>query len=148
MYTSIVEKHSVSGIDIKAIINRIIIHLPTEVINGLNEITLLNKNEKTFGQYIYNEGRIELYVDDIVGWQPWLLKKTYLFPYMCIGIELGGLIEEHVNRDIVEPNGEYIPKNPLKYIYPSLGVFKYVLKLLFYIRKAYLKIIKRGTTNG
>lgn len=147
MYPSIVEKHSVQGLDLGAIVNRIIKHLPSEVLKGLNEITLLNKHDEYFGRYIQDEGRIELFVDDIVGWQPWLFKKSYFFPYFCIGIELSSAIEHHVNRDNVSPNDEYIPKNPLKYLYPSLGIFKYALKLLFYFQKGYLKVRKKQRMN-
>ena len=147
MYTSIVEKHSVQGLNVKAIVKRIIKHLPSEVLKGLNEITLLNKHDKYFVRYIQDEGRIELFVDDIVGWQPWFLKKTYIFPYLCIGIELSSAIEHHVNRDKVSPDGEYIPQNPLKYLYPSLGIFKYVLKLLFCIYNVYSIVKKKQKMN-
>ena len=142
MYPSIIEKHSVSGIDLKAIVARIINHLPSDVLKGLNEITLLDEHDKCFGQYIHSAQRIELYVDDIVGWQPWLFKKTYFFPYICIGLELGSAIEHHVNRENVSPDDEYIAQNPLKYVYPSMGIFKHILRLLFYIRTAYLKILR------
>jgi len=147
MYPSIVEKHSVQGLDLKAIVKRIIKHLPSEVLKGLNEITLYNKHDEYFARYIRDEGRIELFVEDIVGWQPWLLKRTYFFPYLCVGIELGGAIEQHVNRENVSPDEEFIPQNPLKYVYPSLGIFKYALKMIFCVHKTYSKIRKRPKAN-
>jgi len=82
MLPRIVEKYSVNGINSAAIVKRIVDHLPHGTLNGLMEIRLLGANQECFGCYIRDDRRIELYLEDIVGWQPWLLKKTYVFPFV------------------------------------------------------------------
>ena len=129
----VTENYQDCGIDVARIIKRILTHAPSECIQGLKEIRLLDKDpvDKGFARYFRTEGRIELYVADIVGWQPWILKKSYVFPYLTIGIALGHEIDHHVHRKNNTINKEdFAERNAFKYIYPSLGVFKPVVKVL------------------
>jgi hypothetical protein len=148
MYPLIIEIHPIRGINVAAIVMRIVEHLPFSVLEGLTEITLLNTHEEYFVRYIKEEGRIELYVGDIVGWQPWIFKKTYFFPYLCIGIELGIGLEQHVYYRTKDNGKEYRPNNPLMYIYPSLGIFKLIIKPILYIVKLYYSLKRRFQKNG
>jgi hypothetical protein len=143
MYPLITEIHFVRGINVAAMVRRMVEHLPSSVLEGLKEITLLNTHEKYFGRYIKKEGRIELYVEDIVGWQPWILKKTYFFPYFCIGIELGIGLEQHVYNRSLYYGKEYRPNYPFMYIYPSLGILKIIIKPILYMLKLYYSLKQR-----
>jgi hypothetical protein len=40
------------------------------VLDGLNEVTLADHDPDEFGHYDKETGKIEVYVRDIVGWQP------------------------------------------------------------------------------
>ena len=127
MLPKIVEKHSETTVDVAGIVHRILKHLPSRTINGLLEVIILDKNDShsAFGCYRQNAGRIELYLDGITLWQPWLLKKTYIFPYLTIGMVLGHEIDHHVNRDKPEIEKEEAAEtNWFTYVYPSLGPFK------------------------
>jgi hypothetical protein len=148
MYPLITEIHFIRGINVAAMVRRMVEHLPPSVLEGLKEITLLNTHEEYFGRYIKEEGRIELYVGDIVGWQPWILKKTYFFPYLCIGIELGIGLEQHVYYRTVNNGKEYRPNYPFMYIYPSLGIFKVIIKPILYMVKLYYSLKRRFHKNG
>ena len=139
----IMEIHPIRGINIAAMVRRMVKHIPGTVLEGLTEITLLNTQEKYFSRYVKEEGRIELYVGDIVGWQPWVLKKTYFFPYLCIGIELGIGLEQHVYYRTVYNGKEYRPTYPFMYIYPSLGIFKIIIKPILYMIKLYYRVKQR-----
>lgn len=137
------EIHPIRGINIAAMVRRMVEHIPGTVLEGLTEITLLNTHEKYFSRYVREEGRIELYVGDIVGWQPWILKKTYFFPYLCIGIELGIGLEQHVYYRTVYNGKEYRSTYPFMYIYPSLGIFKIIIKPILYMIKLYYRVKQR-----
>ena len=120
------------GIRAEKIVNRIIKYAPPECLNELKVIELLGKDpiNNCFASYSKSEGKIELYVGDIIGWQPWILRKTYILPYLEIGIALGHELDHHVNRNKnVMEKEKLAENNALKYIYPSFGVFKPVAKL-------------------
>ncbi len=134
----ILEEHNSCGVDVKKIVVRIIKYAPPESIKGLEEIRLLNSDptDNGFAKYIKAAKRIELYIDDIVGWQPWLLKKSYIFPYLTIGMALGHEIDHHVNRDRRTIDEEKTAeKNALKYVYPSMGFFKPLVKAISFFSK-------------
>ena len=127
------EAYDRCGVDVKKMVTRIIKHVPPESIDGLEEIRLLGKDpsETGFARYIKDSKIIELYIEDIVCWQPWLLKKSYIFPYLTIGMALGHEIDHHVNRNRKAVGEERMAeKNALKYVYPSMGVFKPIVKAL------------------
>jgi hypothetical protein len=78
MPPKIVVSYSKCGVSVGKIVKRIIKHAPPSSISGLNEIKLLNRDPDGvgFARYCKKERKIELFVDDIIGWQPWLLKKA------------------------------------------------------------------------
>ena len=139
MTPKIIEKHSEGSVDVLGIVRRIIRHLPAETLDGLQEILIMDTNpdRNAFGCYRKSNGRIELYLDGITHWQPWLLKKTYIFPYLIIGMALGHEIDHHVNRDKVNINLEASAENnALRYVYPSLGLFKPAFRLFSLIARS------------
>jgi len=129
----------VNGINSAAIVKRIVDYLPHRTLNGLTEITLFGSNEECFGCYIRDEKRIELYLEEIVGWQPWLLKKTYVFPVMCIGLILGHEIDHYVNRENPHFIEEFPSRNTIQFIVPSLGIFRHLIKPLSSMYKFYFR---------
>ena len=139
MAPKIVENYAGCGVKIGRIVNRIVKFAPPDSVKGLNEILIVNKDPmgKGFARYDRTASKIELYIDDIIGWQPWLLRKSYIFPYIAIGLALGHELDHHVNREMDAINKEKLAEtNALRYVYPSLGVFKPVAKLLsFLIRR-------------
>lgn len=102
----------------------------------------LDTHPEFFSRYLRDESRIDLYLENIVGSQPWLLKKTYFFPYLFICIEPGCGIESHVYRDSVPFGEEYITVNPFKYILPALGVFRYLMKPMRYVYRLCFRLRK------
>ena len=140
MTPKITQRHSETDINVLGIVQRIIRHLPSNIYEGLQEIVILDSNPNNtnaFACYRRADRRIELYLDGITLWQPWLLKKTYLFPYLFIGMALGHELDHHVNR-----NGPGIDRetsaetNALRYVYPSLGLFKPIFRLISIIARA------------
>lgn len=96
--------HSTScGVNIKYIVKRIIAHVPEEVIADLKTVEIFDfaPGRKGFARYVRHENKIDLYVHEDIGWLPWILKKTFIFPYLLVGLALGHEIDHHVNRDRV-----------------------------------------------
>jgi hypothetical protein len=132
MLPGVIEDHSETTVDVPGMVHRILKHLPPGAINGLLEVIILDKNYKrsAFGCYRKSAGRIETYLDGIPLWQPWLLKKTYIFPYLTLGMVLGHEIDPHVNRGIAEVEKEdAAERNWFLYVDPSLGRFKPFVKV-------------------
>jgi len=132
----ITEAYSECGVNVRKIVARIVKYAPPDSLQGLNEISILDKdpNNIGFASYSRHEGRIELYVNDIIGWQPWLLKKSFIFPYIAIGMALGHEIDHHVSSQIDRTEREKSAENnALRYIYPSFGIFKPITKLISFI---------------
>lgn len=123
----IIEAYSECGVDAGYIVRRIMSYLPTDEVGGIREVRLLDYSpgRKGFARYITDECTIEVFIREIVDWQPWLLKKSFFFPYLAIGLALGHELDHHVHR---AENGEEKERsaelNAMKYVYPSLGVFK------------------------
>ena len=129
----VTEIHTETEVNVKKIVDRIIRYQKSETIRGLNEISILDKSEPDigFGCYKKAEQKIEIYLDNILKWQPWVLKKTYIFPFIAIAMALSHELDHHVNRDNNSIDREYSAKtNMIKYIYPSLGTFKPLAKIL------------------
>lgn len=133
MLPKIIENHSETAVNVAGIVRRILAHLPSEVLDELNEVIILDKNNKhsAFGAYWKSHGRIELYLDGITLWLPWILKKTYVIPYLFIGTALGHELDHHVNRSNNMPDKEASAEtNAFKYVYPSLGIFRPIATLV------------------
>ena len=129
----ITEHHSEKVVKVRKIVDRIIRNQSIETLNGLNEISILDKMEPdiAFGRYKRAEQKIEIYLDNILKWQPWLIKKTYLFPFITIAMALAHELDHHVNRNNNLIDREYsAEKNMLKYIYPAIGIFKPLIRFL------------------
>ena len=142
MMPQIIENYSQCGVKVGKVVKRILKYAPPNSIEGLNEVLILDGDPqgKAFACYERNARRIILYLDEIIGWQPWLLKKSYIFPYLSIGIALGHEIDHHVNRNQNSIDKEKSAEsNILKYIYPSFGIFK----PLFLISNFVLKPLHR-----
>jgi hypothetical protein len=122
------------------IVKRIVRYAPSECLNGLNEIELLDRDtiDNCFASYSRSKRKIELFVGDILGWQPWILRKSYILLYLAIGIALGHELDHHVNRDKrVIDKEKSAENNSLRYIYPSLGIFKPIIKVIPMIAKLF-----------
>ena len=77
-----------------------------------------------------------IYLDPILKWQPWILKKTYLFPFITIAMTLAHELDHHVNRNnhLIDRE-KSAEKNMFNYIYPSIGIFRPILKFLHYLSR-------------
>jgi hypothetical protein len=147
MPPEIIEAYSPCGVNAGKIVRRIVRFIEPGVFEGLNAIWLMDSHPQAFGAYKPTDAEIHLFVEDIVGWQPWLLKKTYIFPYLSIGLILGHELDHHVNRhnkDYCERDAEL---NSMKYIYPSMGIFKPVVKLLNILAMA-VRRMDKSTGEG
>ncbi len=123
----IVEKYTDIGTDVGRIVRRILSHLPPDVLDGLREVRILDRNTEhpAFGCYRSGEGSIELYVADIIGWLPFFLRKSYLVPYVFVGVTLGHELDHHAQRANRAVDRELsAERSAFKYVYPSLGIFK------------------------
>lgn len=138
VYPKILECYGKYGVNVGKIVRRIIKYAPPYCLQGLSEIKILDKDPDDIGFASYNRqaGKIELYIDDIIGWQPWFLRKSYVFPYIAICVALGHEIDHHVNRTGDSKEQEKsAERNALKYVYPSFGVFKPVAKFFSFLLK-------------
>jgi len=128
------ENHTETTVNVRGIVERIVRYQKPETLKELNEISILDKSEPDigFGCYKRSDQRIEIYLDNILKWQHWILKRTYLFPYITIAMTISHELDHHVNRNNNFINREKSAEsNMLKYIYPSLGIFKPFVKILF-----------------
>jgi len=138
MLPKIAECYSEFGVNVGRIVKRIIRHAPPSSLQGLNEIRIKDKDpdNRCFSSYSKQGRRIELFVDDIIGWYPWLLKKSFILPYLAIGLALGHEIDHHVNRNHTRIDKEKSAEsNALRYVYPSFGIFKPIARILFLLCK-------------
>jgi hypothetical protein len=132
----ITEGHTKTAPNVRGIVDRIIKHQRPETIKDLNEIALLDNSieDRGFGCYRKTNCRIEIYLDPILKWQPWILKKTYIFPFITIAMTLAHELDHHVNRNnTLIDHEQSAEKNVFKYIYPAIGVFKPILKMIHLI---------------
>lgn len=132
------ESYDHCGVDISRIVKRIIKYAPKNSLEGLNKICILDNDyqRRGFACYLKDKKEIRLFTKELVAWQPWILKKTYLFPYITVGLALGHEIDHHVNRKNNVIDKEYSAKiNAIKYIYPSFGLFKPLVKVLMLFRR-------------
>jgi hypothetical protein len=132
MIPRIIESYSPCGVNVGRIVKRIIRYIEPEILDGLDAINLVDIHTscRGFARYRKDCAQIDIYVNEILGWQPWLLRKSFLFPYLSIGLCLGHEIDHHVHRDIdsVDESERLANTNAFRYIYPSIGIFKPVFK--------------------
>ena len=126
MQPTVIENYKDIEGDVGYIVRRILSHLSPDILEGLHEVRLLEKHDHAFACYKKEEGAIEIYVADLLGYLPRiLLKLFYPFTYMVVGMAVGHELDHHVNRN--NPNvdrEESAEKNIMRYVYPSLGIFK------------------------
>lgn len=74
------ENHSETKVNVRRILKRMIKYQKPETLKDLNEIAILDNSieDKGFGRYKRAERKIEIYLDPILKWQPWIIKKTLL----------------------------------------------------------------------
>ncbi|MDJ0817787.1 MAG: hypothetical protein QNJ58_16375 [Desulfobacterales bacterium] len=136
MSTIITESHSELQVNVRGIVDRILRFQKPETIEDLNEIALLDNSidDRGFGCYRKSDRRIEIYLDPILKWQPWILKKTYLFPFITVAMTLAHELDHHVNRDNAKIDREQsAERNMFNYIYPALGVFEPIMKFIHHL---------------
>lgn len=133
MNPNIIESYTGCCVNVGRIVRRIIRYAPSRALDGLNAVIILDADphDRGFARYRKETREIEIYAHAIVEWQPWILKRTYLFPYLSIGLALGHEIDHHVNRDneAIDPE-QSAETNAFRYIYPSFGLFKPVAKII------------------
>jgi len=132
----VIENYSPSGVDVGKMVRRMIRYAPQYCMQGLTEIRLLDRDpsDRGFACYYADKGRIDIFVQDIVGWQPWILRKTYVFTYLAVGLALGHELDHHVNRGRNPQDDERMAEaNSLKYIIPSMGPFYRTLRIVSWL---------------
>ena len=132
--TIIISKNNQAyGINVEKMVTRMVKYIPDKYKEGLKEIHLLDKDltNNCFALYNKKAKRIELYISEILEEQPWIIRKLYILPYLSIGMALGHELDHHVNRNNrnIDMEGS-AETNSLKYIYPSMGVFKPLVRFL------------------
>jgi hypothetical protein len=132
MQPVIIENYTNLGVDAGRIVRRILAHLPPDILEGLREIRLLDRSDTGFACYRENERIIEIYMATLLGdFPPILLKLLYPFTYMFIGMALGHELDHHVSRNNREIDREASAEaNIMRYVYPSLGVFKPAVRII------------------
>lgn len=148
MTPRIIESYSPCGVNVGKIVRRMIRYIEPEILDGLDAINLLDVHPSRigFGRYRKDDAQIDIYVNEILGWQPWILRKSFLFPYLSIGLWLGHEIDHHVNRDIdsIDESERLANANAFRYIYPSLGIFMPIYKVTVFM----LSIVTRNRSTG
>jgi len=140
MQPKIIENYTRVGVDVGSIVRRVLSHLPLDILEGLREVRVLDRNNahSAFACYLKDEGTIEIYVSDLLGDFPHiLLKLFYPFTYMVVGMAVGHELDHHVNRN--NPGidrEESAEKNIMRYVYPSLGIFKPVVRTISFLTRS------------
>ena len=140
MAPKIIESYTTCGVDVGRIVKRILRFLDPERLEDLKAINLLDSHHPPLlGQYRKKDAEIDIYVQEILGWQPWLLRKTFVFPYLTIGLTLGHEIDHYANRDNNIDQEYSAEMNAFRYVYPSLGIFKPVYRAIGCILRLVMK---------
>jgi len=138
MHPKIIEDYQCCGVDVRKIVGTMIRHAPKGCLDGLDTVEILDSSPggKGFACYHKESRRIHLFVRNLIAWQPWLLRKSVVFPYLTIGLALGHEIDHHVNRDNEEVEKEvHAEAKALDYIFPFFLIVKPIKKLVTYLRK-------------
>jgi hypothetical protein len=138
IFPRIREDYQECGVDVGRIIRFMIRHAPKGCLDGLDAIEIIDSSPegRGFACYYKQGQRIQLFVQHLIGWQPWLLRKSVFFPYLVIGLALGHEIDHHVNR-----NNEKLEKEPhaeanaFDYIYPFFFVTGPIKTMLTFLRR-------------
>jgi hypothetical protein len=140
----IVENYRDVGVDVAHIVHRILSHLSPEVLEGLHEVRLLEKHDHAFACYKKEEGAIEIYLADLLGYLPPIfLKVFYPFTYFAVGMAVGHELDHHVNRNSDKIEREASAEaNIMRYVYPSLGSFKPAVRTISFLARS-LRRLKR-----
>ena len=144
MQPAVTENYTDIGIDVGSIVRRILSYLSPSILDGLQEVRILDKCQilekckKPFACYKREERVIEIYVSEMLGdFRPFILKVFYPFTYMFIGMAVGHELDHHANRDIKNIDREASAEaNIMKYIYPSLGIFKPTVRIISFIARS------------
>jgi hypothetical protein len=141
----IVENYGNVGVDIAHIVRRILSHLSPDVLEGLREVRLLEKHDHAFACYKKGEGAIEIYLADLLGFLPPIFWKAfYPFTYLVVGMAVGHELDHHVNRNNDEIDREASAEaNLIRYVYPSLGVFKPAVRMISFIGRPLRKLFEK-----
>ena len=145
MPPKIIENHANVGIDAGRIVHRILSHVSPDILTGLNEVRLLERHDQAFACYKKNEGVIEIYLGELLrDFHPVFLKLFYPFTYMIVGMALGHELDHHVNRNSNVMDKEASAEtNIMNYVYPSMGLFKPVVKIVSLCLRPFRRIITK-----
>ncbi len=148
MQPRVIENYRDIGVDVGQIVRKILSHLSPEVLEGLHEVRLLEKHNHAFACYKREEGVIEIYVADLLGYLPRiLLKLFYPLTYVVIGMAVGHELDHHVNRNNYEIDREPSAEaNIMRYVYPSLGIFKPVVRTISFLAR-WLRTLKQKSSD-
>jgi len=132
MGPKVIENYKDIGVDVGHIVRRILSHLSPDILEGLHEVRLLEKHDHAFACYKREEGAIEIYVADLLGYLPGiLLKLFYPFTYVVVGMAVGHELDHHVTRNNHGIDREVSAEaNIMRYVYPSLGIFKPAARII------------------
>jgi len=149
MQPTVIENYRDIGVDVGHIVRRILSHLSPETLEGLHEVRLLEKHDHAFACYKKEEGAIEIYVADLLGYLPRiLLKPFYPFTYMVVGMAVGHELDHHVNRNKHEIDREASAEaNIMRYVYPSLGIFKPAARMSSFLGRP-LRVSGQGDVHA
>jgi hypothetical protein len=149
MLPKIIENYTRIGVDVGRIVHRILSHLPPDILNGFNEVRLLDNHNHAFACYKKNEAAIEIYIGELLGdFPPIFLKLFYPFTYMVVGMAVGHELDHHVNRNKHAIDREAsAERNIMKYVYPSLGLFKPAVRVVSFCCLPFRRIGKKQITN-
>ena len=101
MNPTISENHTESDVNVRKIVERVIRYQQPETLRDLYEIEIVDnrKPDNAFACYKKSKRKIVIYLEPILKWQPWILKKTYFFPFVMIAMTLAHELDHHMNRD-------------------------------------------------
>jgi len=138
MYPRVIEDYQKCGVDVGKIVRTMISHAPEGCLDGLDTVEILDSSPegRGFACYWKDRRRIQLFVRDLIAWQPWLFRETVVLPYLTIGLALGHEIDHHLSRDNEEAEKEqHAEVNALNYIYPFFVVMNPIRKVVTFPRK-------------
>jgi hypothetical protein len=151
MEPKIIENYTKIGVNVGNIVRRILSHLSADILEGLREVRVLDRNNAhpAFGCYLKDEGAIEIYVADLLGDFPRIfLKLFYPFSYIVVGMAVGHELDHHVNRNNHEIDREASAEaSIMKYIYPSLGIFKPAVRTVSFLARSLRRLKKKNDEN-
>lgn len=150
MPPTVIEHYRDIGVDVGYIVHRILSHLSPDILEGLHEVRLLERHDHALACYKKEEGAIEIYVAELLGYLPRiLLKMFYPFTYMVVGMAVGHELDHHVNRNNHDIDREASAEtNIMRYVYPSLGIFRPAARIISFgarpLRRLWEKKIKQN----